>query len=1327
MNPTKYIYLKITYFILCLWVFPTIVCSQNMVKHISNVNGLSNNSVNCFFEDSQHTLWIGTWDGLNAFNGRDFKTYRYSRTNKSSISNNVIRQVIEQDSSYIWVATDYGINRWNRKTQEFDTYFLGTEHNKPKQEKSYLLGLSSHQIIICYVKEQGLFYFDNTKREFISIENKLNVEIKDFVIDSDDNIFFLTEKGALYKYQLEYNTGKLSLDKETFVEVAKPVSSIFLTNNLLVVNYGNYFKIIDDKNSYPSTIDIAENKTISQVIYNEGSLFISFVEGGCIQYNIKSKSFIPLDGISDKLPVFTIYAGSQNILWVGTDGQGIMQVYDYTSPFRTVKTNYPVRSFCENEDGTILIGTKGEGIKLLDKITGVASDFVSLNNGLISNSVYTMSRNRNGDIFVGTEGAGVNIITKNTNRVERLSIPNKYPFFRAVYSILFTHNDTYLWLGTSGYGLIRIQIRKDADTYIVEGVRQYLSSDNDVSLNNNVIYSIVKGENDNELWLGTRGGGVNRFNVQTELFSDLENIDSNLILTNNDVLALMKGAGNSLWVGTSYGLNQLFLKQNPPAIEEYVDDNGLANNTIHGILEDKNKNIWISTNLGLSFIDLKTKRITNYTSRNGLQNDEFSDGAYFRDQSNNILYFGGVSGFNYFAADEIHLRDYSPTISLSNLRIYNTNQNIYERIVDNTLKLSYDEPYVTFSFIAHDFINNENCEFSYRVLNFSDEWINNGNSPNIAITKLPPGKYKLEVKCTNGDRVWSNNIYTLNLNIAYPWWLSTPAFIAYLLLILLIIYIAQSVIRNRIRLNRQLLLEHIEKQHQQKIHESKLNFFTNVAHEFFTPLTLIYGPAQHLLEKADLDNYSKRYIQIIKNNADRMQKLINELMEFRKAESGHTSLHAENIDIKLLIDYISDNYAEIIEENRIDFKIEDENISTFVTDRNSLEKILFNLISNAFKYTPNGGYIYAYIWQDNDPSGQLHFRIRNSGRGLTDRQMSEIFSRFKIFETSKLQNAHSTGIGLNLTKSLAELLGGTITVDSVLGEYVEFDVVLNPMKLQATEININNDNEIESVLVGNEFVSEKKDISILIVEDEKNIRELLKDILTPYYNIREACNGEEGLAEVEMNMPDIIISDILMPNLDGIGLIDRLKSDDKTAHIPIISISAKNSVEDHINAYKHGADLYITKPFHPRHVLTTVENIINKQLMLKKYFNSSRSAVTVKDGITLHQEDEQLLQEIIHFIENNIDDESLNPNSISEFLGISKATLYRRLKDLTDKTPSEFVRAIRLDYASRLLKTTKLTVAEIMFKSGFSNKSYFYREFAKQFNVSPKEYRSSDI
>ena len=361
---------------------------------------------------------------------------------------------------------------------------------------------------------------------------------------------------------------------------------------------------------------------------------------------------------------------------------------------------------------------------------------------------------------------------------------------------------------------------------------------------------------------------------------------------------------------------------------------------MHGIVEDMAGNLWISTGNGITCIDGHSGRSVQYTSLNGLQNNEFSDGAYFRDNDKDI-FFGGVAGFSYFNPDEMSLRDYSPQIRLAGLRINNAELNVYDRIKQNVLCLDYDEAHVSLSFCVGDLINNENCIFEYRISSISDEWISNGSNSSISLTRLPPGRYRLDVRYTNGDRVWCKSMFSLNIRMRHPWWFSGWAVIIYLMLAIFISYVVCSIIRNRIRMSRRLLLEHVEKEQQKKMHESQLNFFENIAHEFFTPLTLIYGPAQQLLERGELDNYAKKYVLLIKNNAERMQQLLNELMAFRKADKGYTVLHAETLNLNSMLNSIIDNFMLLAGENHIQLSVRIGEMGSFNTDRNVLEKNIF--------------------------------------------------------------------------------------------------------------------------------------------------------------------------------------------------------------------------------------------------------------------------------------------------------------------------------------------------------------------------------------------------
>lgn len=1322
MKPLKY---SLIVFLLCLTGLASLAGEQYSIERLSNENGLSNSSVNCFCEDSRHRLWIGTWDGLNVYDGRKFQIYRHKRNFSGSLGNNIIRQIIEQDSLTMWIVTNDCVSRRDERTGQFSNFYPGRDNNAKSGPVSYILGKTSGNDILVCAKQHGFFLYRQGVREsgFIPVVGG-DPRVLSMLIDNTDRIYMLTESREIRCYRFIYLEGRElpMLVEGSPVKTQCKVSDISLTDNMLVINCGNIVEGLDLRTGERYEIETGL-PNVGKIASRGGFLYLTDSNySKLVRYDLRARHSDVIDSFPTKTAVFSLYAGSQDILWIGTDGRGILKLFKYASPFMTIHTAYPVRCFSKGEDGTILVGTKGEGIKLFDKRKRDVLGEITATQGLISNSVYSMRKNSRGDIFIGTEGKGINYLVRGEKSLRKLYFPADSITVKSVYSLNFSHGDSVLWAGTSGGGLIRMKLKYlRGDGYTVYDVRQYKASGVYSALGSNIIYSIVRSVDQDVLWLGTRGGGVVKFDSGKERFESIPNYSDLSKEINMDVLSMVRGTDGSLWVGTSYGLNRLMTEEGQIRYTSFPGEDDLEDSAVHGIVEDMAGNLWISTGNGITCIDGHSGRSVQYTSLNGLQNNEFSDGAYFRDNDKDI-FFGGVAGFSYFNPDEMSLRDYSPQIRLAGLRINNAELNVYDRIKQNVLCLDYDEAHVSLSFCVGDFINNENCIFEYRISSISDEWISNGSNSSISLTRLPPGRYRLDVRYTNGDRVWCKSMFSLNIRMRHPWWFSGWAVIIYLMLAIFIAYVVCSIIRNRIRMSRRLLLEHVEKEQQKKMHESQLNFFENIAHEFFTPLTLIYGPAQQLLERGELDNYAKKYVLLIKNNAERMQQLLNELMAFRKADKGYTVLHAETLNLNSMLNSIIDNFMLLAGENHIQLSVRIGEMGSFNTDRNVLEKIFFNLISNAFKYTPANGYIKIYLERQADDTVQ--FRVRNSGKGLTEEQCAEAFNRFRIFEHTNQKHAISTGIGLNLAKELSELLGGKISVESQLNEYVEFNVVLPQLPMPEKQ----SEEDPRKDVTFNLPVSQDRHrkFTVLVVEDDYNIRDLLLDILSSKYTVLTANDGLEALRILQQNLPDLVLCDIVMPELDGLGLIDKIRSDERTAHLPIVSVSAKLSMEDRIEAVEHGADAYITKPFNPRHVLATIGQLLNKRTIMKEYFNSARSDVTVREGVTLHHEDERLLNDIVGFIEKNIDDDALNPTSISDFIGMGKTSLYEKLKELTGKTPGEYIRMVRLDHASKLLKTTQLTVQEVMYKSGFSSKSYFYKEFAARFGSSPKEYRKAN-
>jgi signal transduction histidine kinase/ligand-binding sensor domain-containing protein/DNA-binding response OmpR family regulator len=1347
-----------------LFLSSELIGAEYNISVLTNEDGLSNSSITTIFQDHDGLMWFGTWDGLNRYNGREFDVFKPDPSDKNTICNNIIRQIVEESPTVLWIATDRGLNRYDRQSRRFDAFFVNNNSQPIYAEKSFHIARNSVGDLFVNVNDLGLFYFDRQKNDFVRLEpddismtglNKTRSDdismiglIKMF-FDRDDHLWLLGKDRQLHKLILKKGTTHPVIIRAS---VFKPINDIV---NAFHTEAGTIWIQTASEQLYAYHIaegDMIEHRIalppathINDIISDDRRLLLG-TDNGLFRYtpfDRQLKSMLP------SVPVHSLLAGTQDILWVGTDNFGVMML----APLRHKFNNYSsqnirgfnggaIRAFYEDDDGYLWVGTKGNGVYKIQKDGAgkmSTSAHYTVENGLLSNAVFTIRKGSGNECWIGSDGHGLNYIDPSSNRIETLVIPpSVHPVnISSVYAILVTGENT-LWIGTSGQGICRLEIDKTTKPYSVRQAKQYLYDKNDPNaLSNNIVYAIVQA-GDSALWLGTRGGGINLFHIGRETFSHLRfAADDPNSLSCDDVICLRKDRTGHLWAGTSIGLNKLCAYDGTNAVfRRYTEKNGLPNNTVHGIEEDALGHIWISTNKGIVKLvetgdDVK---LMAYYKRDGLQNNEFSDGAAYADEEEN-LYFGGISGFNVFNPQQIKQHTYRPPFVISSFKIFNRETNINERITvtkgSEWLKLRHDENFISFGFQAVDYINNGNCEYRYMLSGFDSDWVSNGHLGVATYTNIKPGRYTLTVCYTNSDKAWTDQPFELRILILPPYWKTTTASVIYLTVILAAIAFGYHRVRKRLEYNRKLLIERLERKEQEHIHEAKLRFFTNIAHEFYTPITLIYGPCEKILEQSAENDTVTKYVNIILSNARRMKRLITELMEFRRIDTGHIKIKPEKLNISALIDGINANFAEIAEKNHICLTTEKPEEELFwITDDDALEKILFNIVSNAFKYTPKNGSITVSITVPTDDI--VRFEITNSGKGIGPEQIGQIFDRFRILDNLENQieapNAGRNGIGLAVTQSLVNLLKGTIKVESQVDRYTRFIIELPPLTLSSESSTGDSPTPAtvpQTVIPVQLPAGENGEPLILIVDDEKDIRELLKDTLhKKFAHIIEAANGLEALRLMKTKRPNLIICDIMMPEMDGIAFARDLKTNVFTSHLPIIFLSAKDTVEDRMQALESGSDVYITKPFRPKHVLAAAENILIKHKLIREYYHSSANSYQLlENGNLIHQQDRAFLLKVIRYVETNMEEDDLSLETISHEMGIGKMSFYRKIKALLDQTPVEFIKRIKLNQATRLLVGTNLTVMEIMYRTGFNNKAYFYKEFVRLYGSTPKEYR----
>lgn len=1310
-------------------------------RYLTNQDGLSNSSVNCIFQDSCGLLWFGTWDGLNMFNSRDIRVFKPDLLSSlPSISNNIIRNVIEERKGVIWVATDYGINRYDINKDEFQNFFCANTRKNVFKERSFFLAKDMKGRIFASVNEYGIYFYETSKHDFVRLDIKISFNVKQMFFDNASRLWLCTEANELYCIKFHHIS-----EEEVLVDSMQQVANI---NQVEAVFYDavrdiiwaqtiekNLFRI-SSGNKAIRKAEINFHDKITAMIFQNDYCYVGTLKG-LYRWDIDSNT---TEALLKDISINSLCLGEQHILWVGTDTRGVVLLSEQQNKFmRSSKIpainfgNAPVRAFWETQDGTLFIGTKGKGLFLFNEEEQSVQN-LTITEGLLHNSVYAFT----GDdeyVWICTEGTGLNyysIKEKKLIQVEKTPADLKGEFS------ICAQSDSVLWIGTNGWGLFKIVLDRGSYPVSVKSYKQYrYQFDCNNCLNNNSIFSVLP-DGKEGLWVATRGGGLNYLNFATEQFAHYRHSSAKKeTISNDDVLCLYEDTDNSLWVGTSNGLNHL-VDRKDSLFQWYTEKEGIPNNTIHGILKDEAGNLWVSTNRGLARLDSKREKIVSYFLTDGLQDDEFSDGASYQSPYSHYFYFGGMNGYSKFNPLEIKEDTYMPSLYLTAFSINNDEVQIEDRLDEKKyLKLNHKENLLTFRFVPIDYIQSSKCEIAYMVEGYSKDWAYLGTSGTIVLNNLPSGEYTLYVKCCNANKEWSQDGYTLNIRVYPPWWLSWYAYLIYTVLLVVCIGFLYRNSIHKIKMKRKLELEMLENQKAEEIHQAKLRFFTNIAHEFCNSLTLIYGPSERLFKLCGDNPVLKRYLSVIKSNAERMQSLIQQLMEFRKVETGYLELYVQDVDMWELVANTTGNFVDIAEEKEITFTIEiTPDVRTWNTDRSAFEKVLFNLLSNAFKYTPNKGTVSLNMTLID---GYLHLIIKNTGKGIKEEEQSLVFNRFKVLDRLEdliLSGVETrTGIGLALCKTLVDLMKGSIKIDSKLNEYTAFILQFPMLEKSASRSKVEETAKSPRIELPSEKVLvEKQDVEVnlqndlntlLIVDDDDEIRILLLDILQEQYNVLAATDGKDALDLLKKRIPDLVICDIIMPGMNGFELIEQIKAQELTAHIPIILLSSDASVDSKIESAHIGADAYLTKPFHEKHLLATVRQLLSNRKGLKDYFNSPISSIEYVDGKLIHKEDKEFIYNLTKIITANMGNDDFSLETLTLEMGISKMQLYRKLKDIKNETPTDFIRKMRLKQAEHLLKTTNETVLEVMYKCGFNNKAYFYRLFLREYNMTPKEYRES--
>ncbi len=1377
---------------------------ENIVfDHITAEEGLSQSDINCIYQDKQGFMWFGTHDGLNKYDGYEFTVYNPDSNKLSNINSNLIYTIVGDEDDNLWIGTTgSGLNYFDRTTETFTAF---------RYEKGNTKSLDNDHISILYKDSKNrLWIGTNEGLNMLDLEKgsqnlefqRFNSEQEPFITGWDGkSIYAIYEDsrnqllvggpGGLYKlardpkgnnYFRLVNEG-IGLPKVTVRCIVEDISGrLFIgTEDGLYYQKGSE-KAHKLEDGHFNALVLDKNNHLWAGTNNGLYLFENFPNQKAPKL-IERFTYDPRNsGSISKNIIKSIYMDRTGIIWIGTNGGGLNKYDPVGKQFRHLrKTSDPnslsydkIRAMYEDSNGTLWIGTEGGGLNMLTakNDNGKYSGFEHFQEISRAFAIYEVEQGNKKILLIGAEstpGLFQLDITNPSTDIKK-SLTTFEDIKHSVFSILKDSREN-IWIGTYGGGVHR-WIPNDTIGKYNKDVFMHLPEDVN-SISSDIIRNIYEDKNGN-MWFAT-GDGLCRLSQNESIktwpkFTIYKNRTEDInSISHNYILSLFESEKGDFWVGTfGGGINQFIPGENEASgsFVSYSDKDGLPNNVIKGILEESNGNLWLSTNQGLSRFDVEKKNFKNYDVYDGLQSSEFQELACFKREDGEML-FGGINGFNAFYPENIVENTIEAETVVTNFSIFNNpveigkelhGRPILEQSINTTekLKLKYKENSFAFEFAALHYAAPSKNKFAYTLQGFDEDWIQTTSNKRFATyTNLEPGSYTFKVKASNNDGVWDTTPSEITIEVIPPFWRTNIAYALYCLFVMGLLWLFWRYTFIRTTEKHQLELEHLEKEKSEEMQRMKLEFFTNISHEFRTPLTLLKGPLDYLQKKGDVLKFDKVKEQygLMQKNADYLMRLVNQLLDFRIMGQGKMRLVVRNSNITEFIREVCEPFQFLAHKRFIDFEVSssDKRLLTCF-DHDALEKIINNLLSNAFKFTPNQGRIRVDISKGKDYSGvdlpQLHYDISNyviiqvkdSGSGIPEDSLLQIFERFYVKRDKNQKNLSGAGIGLSFVKNLVELHLGSIAVTSEPNKETNFIVALpkyrnayeNSEVITIKEANDGDftmrSSEAESFAIGfnDEIVDSalsrdrQKFPVLLVVDDNPDIRSFINATLDGEYTVHEAENGAEGLEIALKVIPNIILTDVVMPVMDGIELCQKVKTKTATSHIPVLMITAKSSQESELQGLQHGADDYIRKPFDIELLQLKLNNIIKQRDDLRKRFN--REINLQPKEVTVTSADELFLQQAIEIVEKHMMNSDLNVEMMVKEMGYSRTNLFLKFKEITGLSSSEFIRNIRLKRAIQLFDKSDLSVKEIMYKTGFNTASYFSKCFKKQFRVVPSEY-----